>query len=128
MSETWGIRDCSICDHSREDSSCPECGGGTGYPGPPVIPPCKRCAFGIATPPDSSGGVLAIDDEETAAAPAASAPSSPTLTSGSKIESWRGLAAELVAMLGRVAADRGIERANQVALILHKQLRAEMGG
>ena len=51
---------------------------------------------------------------------------SPTLSPGTTIHSWRGLGSDLLTMLGRLAADRGDERANQVALLLHKMLRDEV--
>ena len=51
---------------------------------------------------------------------------SPTLSPGTSIESWRGLGSDMLTMLGRLAADRGDERANQVALLLHKMLRDEV--
>lgn len=51
---------------------------------------------------------------------------SPTLERGTYIESWRGLGSDMLTLLGRLAADRGDERANQVALLLHKMLRDEV--
>lgn len=51
---------------------------------------------------------------------------SPTLSPDATIQSWRGLGSDMLTMLGRIAADRGDGRANQVALLLHKMLRDEV--
>jgi len=51
---------------------------------------------------------------------------SPTLSPDTTIQSWRGLGSDMLTMLGRIAANRGDERANQVALLLHKVLRDEV--
>lgn len=116
---------CDSCAHSA--LTCPRCGGKQGYPPPPAVPtigPCRRCYVSIGDEPATTTTVdVEADTEILVIEPGAF---SPTLTSGTQIESWRGLASDLIPMLGRVAVEHGTERANQVALILHKQLRDEM--
>lgn len=127
----WPGGPCPGCAHSHGSTSCNVCGGGTGYPelaSPQLMDPCDTCIDSIGTTTQLGGPMSSTVDPDAPTEILTIEPGafSPTLTSGTQIESWRGLASEFVTMLGRVAINRGAERANQVALILHKQLRDEM--
>lgn len=69
------IGPCEECRHTHGSSSCATCGGGTGFMGPPTIPPCRACLDGIAltpqvpTMPDEIGPdddtILILEDDST---------------------------------------------------------------
>lgn len=48
------VAPCHTCRHTAYYGSCPECGGGKGYPAPPAVPmvgPCQGCRLKIADEP-----------------------------------------------------------------------------